>query len=1371
MESTSSMIRSKLKMAFLWALLTLALHVWPGIVAPVHAQGSRKDDIVFNSRGIPLAGATVRICAMPASGQPCTPLAQIYSDPGLTQALANPTTTDGLGNYFFYAAPGKYEIEVSGPGITTKQLPNVILPNDPSSPTFSTVSSSGAISAFSLNLTGNLSVNGSTSVLGNLASGTLNLTNQSTPPGAAGSGTVNLYTKTADKKLYYKDDTGAEQGPLGAGAQTNAINTFTAAQNFDADIHAKGPNPWFDLARYGGYSVSGTPPSTTGSINASSSTLTIANAQDFANGQGIVVYQAGAAPTLNAPGVPTVTPTNITGSGGVAGSTNYAYRLVAEDRQGGLTAAGTAGSTSVGVSTLGANTINLTNCTIANGVATYTSSVNHLLQVGAQVGITGFTGGVFTYCNGVMTVASTPTGTTFTTVIGPANILNNTSITASGIATVIACNTLTLANGSMSGNNTLRYWVYRSTNSGAYSIVGVALGLDPWFQDCGQGGPSVPTYVPSTPPGSAQNEYLATTITSGGGTTTLTLATAASNSVTSQPVLHDNSANLKAAMTAASNNGGGTVFIPNGGSASWPFNASTDVTSGVFTNPVRIHINGGVNLAQPWIVKGGLDIEGEPHASTSFQYVNTSGISGNANPLIYWAAETGTGLHLKQLLLSGGGNQQTSLLSDEGGDGGSNVGLQAEDLNVLTGAYGPGVVLKGGFDFFFDRGTCFSNNNLIYTGGSCIRLTNSSTAVVTPSTPGQISGSVRMNQWYMAGNAIQIDCLPNSTASAASRFELRNDLFESAAAPFLRVNCPTWDFAQFYMVNVATADVVVGIGTPFVDARAAQMGETYCEGCQAGTGGVPFLISTGALGDLAVLVNTSGLTNPGNTTYTYQDSGLGTNGNVSASMLEFPMAIPAAPTAVVAAGGSWSIGTFPVTVQFLDANGNASTVSPSVTVTTSSGNQTVNITRPTPPSGAVSWFPYINGARAQIASCNVPLPISTVTFSQTAGFLCGNSTISPSAAASAMGGNGVLTPTLTVVDPNKSGFTAQTNFPNALTANRTWYVPDATGYIPVTSYLNSGYDNFNRANGAIGGNWTVSQNSLNVTSNTIQGGSGGAHNTAYWTASGQSQFAPSQFSEGTITAFNGTSDFPGVTVLFSGSGGTTQGYMCFEDTTQILLQKMSAGSGSVLTSASTTGNVGDVLRLEVVEPGGTLTCYKNGVSTLTATDTSFASGSPGLDLFGNVATMDNWSGGNLHPLAHLDREQDWTQPQHFSQGLAISGEPVSASPRGEQNIFLPGALTSTWTGSTWTLDKGVTVTRMQVQTKTAPSGCSTNAVVRLTDGTTPVNLTISAAASDTGAIAQNYAAGATLTVSVQTAAAGCTTSPADANVSVQYRMQ
>jgi len=243
-----------------------------------------------------------------------------------------------------------------------------------------------------------------------------------------------------------------------------------------------------------------------------------------------------------------------------------------------------------------------------------------------------------------------------------------------------------------------------------------------------------------------------------------------------------------------------------------------------------------------------------------------------------------------------------------------------------------------------------------------------------------------------------------------------------------------------------------------------------------------------------------------------------------------------------------------------------------------------------------------------------------------------------------------------------------------------------------------------------------------------------------------------------------------VSVLASGTGGSSTFYDCIEDTTNIFIQRVVNAASANVTSAASTGAVGDILRLEVA-PGGVLTCYKNGAVALTFTDTQITSGSPGLIISGNVATLKNWSGGNLHPLAHLDAEQDWTRTQHFTQGVAFGSEIFTASPRGGQNVFLPGALTATWTGSTWTLDKAVTVTRVQVQVKTAPSGCTTNAVVRLTDGTSPVNITISAAANDSGPITQNFTAAASLTLAVQTAAAGCTTSPADANVVVQYRMQ
>ncbi len=99
------MIRFRTVTALLWLFIAAAAHVWPGAVGAAHAQGSRKDDIVFNSRGVPLAGATIRVCAMPSSGQPCSPLALLYSDAALTQALANPTATMGWGIILFTRRP------------------------------------------------------------------------------------------------------------------------------------------------------------------------------------------------------------------------------------------------------------------------------------------------------------------------------------------------------------------------------------------------------------------------------------------------------------------------------------------------------------------------------------------------------------------------------------------------------------------------------------------------------------------------------------------------------------------------------------------------------------------------------------------------------------------------------------------------------------------------------------------------------------------------------------------------------------------------------------------------------------------------------------------------------------------------------------------------------------------------------------------------------------------------------------------------------------------------------------------------------------------------------------------------------------------
>jgi len=63
------------------------------------AQGSQYENILLGPSGRPLAGASITVCALGATGIPCSPTITIYSDPGLSVPITNPTKTDSLGNW------------------------------------------------------------------------------------------------------------------------------------------------------------------------------------------------------------------------------------------------------------------------------------------------------------------------------------------------------------------------------------------------------------------------------------------------------------------------------------------------------------------------------------------------------------------------------------------------------------------------------------------------------------------------------------------------------------------------------------------------------------------------------------------------------------------------------------------------------------------------------------------------------------------------------------------------------------------------------------------------------------------------------------------------------------------------------------------------------------------------------------------------------------------------------------------------------------------------------------------------------------------------------------------------------------------------
>jgi hypothetical protein len=85
-------------------------------------------------------------------------------------------------------------------------------------------------------------------------------------------------------------------------------------------------------------------------------------------------------------------------------------------------------------------------------------------------------------------------------------------------------------------------------------------------------------------------------------------------------------------------------------------------------------------------------------------------------------------------------------------------------------------------------------------------------------------------------------------------------------------------------------------------------------------------------------------------------------------------------------------------------------------------------------------------------------------------------------------------------------------------------------------------------------------------------------------------------------------------------------------------------------------------------------------------------------------------------------------------------------------------------------ERCIIVTHIQVQSGVAPSGCTTNAVLQLSNGVSSRLLTLNSLASDTGTISVNFAAGIPIKMTVSTAAK-CSVPPGFVNVAVQYKSQ
>src|SRR6201998_2970662 len=561
-----------------------------GMAVAVQGQGIRHDGIAqANVLGTmrPLPGASIFVCSSGSTGSPCSPLASVYSDSGLTQLLPNPVPADANGNYFFYAAVGVYDIQVVQVGFATQTYQNVPVPCvllcGSSTIAFNNVTSGTGTATLVVGTGGSLGVSGTGSITAT----------KLTPAGTNGNCAV----------------WGSSGGVGDAGAPCGGVG-LSPRNQWTANNCFKGPIPWRDFTCYmplnGGVYCSSTSPvngaDTTGTISSGSAVLTLAIAKDFHNGCGIAVLGAGPTSTLAAPSF-TATVSTAARSGGVVTITTSANHGLQP-----FSVFGTGEGVVVSGCSVGAYNGTFPIQTVANTTHfTYNSGSATDTATGCSVQF------IFGYAHGV-------TGsTTYNYKVVQCDFNEGCSPASSTLQ-------ITNGNATLSKNN--YNWIAYPFNTNAaiyllYSDKGLGRALTcvnasvtMAMIDIGGYNP-LPPYAPTNPPASATAQSLYTTIVSGAGTTNLSIANAASTAVTNANVYHDESRFLNSCITDANNNqpntgGGGAeygCYIPAGVyGINGPLNTATLGPN----STLNIYVAGELNFqTQPWLVmKGGYQIIG-----------------------------------------------------------------------------------------------------------------------------------------------------------------------------------------------------------------------------------------------------------------------------------------------------------------------------------------------------------------------------------------------------------------------------------------------------------------------------------------------------------------------------------------------------------------------------------------------------------------------------------------------------------------------------------------------------------------------------------------------------------------------------------------
>ena len=168
-------------------------------------------------------------------------------------------------------------------------------------------------------------------------------------------------------------------------------------------------------------------------------------------------------------------------------------------------------------------------------------------------------------------------------------------------------------------------------------------------------------------------------------------------------------------------------------------------------------------------------------------------------------------------------------------------------------------------------------------------------------------------------------------------------------------------------------------------------------------------------------------------------------------------------------------------------------------------------------------------------------------------------------------------------------------------------------------------DDFNRADGGLGANWTaVSDGGLSISSQAVLGSSATAGDIRVGETYPGDQSSQIEVTSTQLTG--GQWIGPAVRMQNAGQDMYLGIYFWNNGTQQLRLYKRSAGTWIQLGSSYNCGALAAGTQLQLTAVGSTISFLQNGVVRISVTDSSITGGAPGIMTFG-TANADNWVGG------------------------------------------------------------------------------------------------------------------------------------------------